>query len=117
MQSKSSVYGTLSAGLLLIGIGVILLLKLSLFPAILAVLGISSIVAGVATGRGWYGVQSGLWLIGLFFLFQFDILWPGILILIGVSTLVGALTRPMLRRPASPKPPETEKAEEKPLQQ
>ncbi|MGC8786690.1 MAG: hypothetical protein ACP5Q1_04620 [Anaerolineae bacterium] len=102
MKSRSSVYGTLSAGLLLIGLGVIFLLKLSLFPAILAVLGISSIAAGLATGRGWYSIQSGLWLIGLFLLFQFQIFWPGILILIGVSTLIGALTRPMLRSSTSP---------------
>nr|MBC7244222.1 hypothetical protein [Chloroflexota bacterium] len=106
MKSKASLYGTLSAGLLLIGMGIIFLLKQPLFPAILAVVGVSSIIAGLSTGRGWYSIQSGLWLIGLFFLFYFDILWPGILILIGLSALIGALTRSML---TSPKLPEEDK--------
>lgn len=99
MRSHSSTYGALSGGILLIGIGMIFLLKLDFFPAILAVLGLSTIVAGLATGRGWYGIQGGVWLIGLFFLFQFDILFPGILILIGISGLIAALTRPMLKGP------------------
>lgn len=99
MQSRSSLYGALSGGLLLIGIGVILLLKRPFFPSILAVLGLSSILAGLASGRGWYGIQGGIWLVGLFVIFQFDILIPGILILAGVSGLVGALTRPMLKTP------------------
>ncbi|MGQ9493855.1 MAG: hypothetical protein ACUVR2_08845 [Anaerolineae bacterium] len=96
MKSRSSRYAVLSAGLLLIGIGLVLLLKQPLFPAILAVVGVSSIIAGLSTGQGWFSIQSGLWLIGLFFLFYLDILWPGILILIGISALIGALTRPML---------------------
>lgn len=111
MRPRSSLYGALSGGLLLIGIGLIFLLNLNFFPAILAVLGLSSIVAGLATGRGWYGLQGGLWLIGLFFLFQFDIFWPGILILVGISILLGALSRPMLQ--GSQTPPEVKQAEDK----
>ena len=87
MRSRSSVYSTLSGGLLLIGIGLILLLRMPFFPTILA---------GFATGRGWQGVQGGIWLVGLFFLFYYEIFWPGILILAGVSALIGAVTRPML---------------------
>jgi hypothetical protein len=99
MESRSKLYGTMSGGLFLIGIGLILLFKMDFFPAILAVLGTSSILAGLATGRGWEGLQGGLWLVGLFFLFQFDIFWPGILIVLGVSSLVGALTRGTFKRP------------------
>ena len=99
MESRSKLYGTLSGGLLLIGIGFIFLFRMDFFPAILAVLGVSSILAGLATGRGWEGLQGGLWLIGLFFLFQFDIFWPGILIVLGVSALIGALTRTAFKRP------------------
>jgi len=108
MKSRSSVYGTLSGGLLLIGIGLIFLLRLDFFPAILAVLGMSSILAGLATGRSWHGLQGGLWLVGLFFLFHCDILWPGILILLGVSSLIGALTRPMLQTSPDAEQPEKE---------
>jgi hypothetical protein len=99
MRSRSSRYSALSGGILLIGIGVIFLLRLDFFPALLAVLGLSTILAGLATGRGWYGIQGGIWLIGLYFLFQFEILFPGILILIGISSLIAALTRPMLKGP------------------
>ena len=109
MKSRGSLYGTLSGGLLLIGIGLIFLLNLDFFPAILAVLGLSSILAGLAAGRGWYGLQSGIWLVGFFFLFHFDVFWPGILILVGVSSLIGALTRPMLHE--GPGPFEAEKTE------
>ena len=97
MKSRSALYGTLSGGLLLIGIGLIFLLRMPFFPTILAVLGLSSILAGLATGRGWHGLQGGIWLVGLFFLFHFDVFLPGILILIGVSALIGALTRPTLK--------------------
>jgi len=96
MKSRSTMYSALSGGLLLIGVGLIFLLHLDFFPAILAVLGLSSILAGLATGRGWYAIQSGLWLVGLALLFYFGIFWPGILILLGVSALVGAATRPMM---------------------
>jgi hypothetical protein len=85
--------------LLLIGIGLIFLLRMPFFPTILAVLGLSSILARLATGQGWHGLQGGIWLVGLFLLFYFDIFLPGILILIGVLALIGALTRPMLKWP------------------
>lgn len=67
MKSRSSLYGTVSAGLLLIGIGLIFLLKLEFFPAILAVVGLSSIGAGLAeavdgtvckVAYGWWGWLS-----------------------------------------------------------
>ena len=97
MESRSKLYGSLSGGMFLIGIGLIFLLRMPFFPTILAVIGLSSILAGLATGRGWQGIQGGVWLVGLFFLFYYDIFWPGILILLGVSALIGALTRPMLQ--------------------
>ncbi len=97
MESRSRLYGTLSGGMFLIGLGLIFLLQMPFFPTILAVIGLSSLLAGLATGRGWHGIQGGVWLVGLFFLFYYNIFWPGILILLGVSLLIGALTRPMLR--------------------
>jgi hypothetical protein len=97
MESRRSTYQALSGAIFLIGIGLIFLLRLDFFPAILGVLGLSSIIAGLATGRGWYALQGGLWLIGLAILFYFDVFFPGILIVLGVSALIGALTRPMLK--------------------
>jgi len=97
MTPRPSLFRTLSGGLFLIGIGLISLLKMPFAPTILASIGLSSIPAGLAAGRAWNAIQSGRWLVALLLFLYFNILWPGILILLGVSALVGALTRPMLR--------------------
>ncbi len=50
-------------------------------------------------------VIAGIWLIGLGLLFLFDFVWPGILILIGLSTIAGALLPPARREmPPAPAP-------------
>jgi hypothetical protein len=92
-NKRSRLYGSLSGGIFLIGTGLIFLLRLPVFPTILAVVGASSALAGLATGRGWEGAQTGLWLLGLALLFHFEIFWPGILILVGLSALLGAMSR------------------------
>ena len=48
-------------------------------------------------------LMAGIWLIGLGILFLLDIVWPGILILIGLSMLVPALL-PAEQPPAAPPP-------------
>lgn len=86
-------YDSLSGGLFLIGLGLIFLLPgFGIWPWILAVIGISQLPTNLARKRGWYGWQSCFWLVGLAILFATDIFWPGILILIGLSILLGALT-------------------------
>ena len=85
---------SLSAGILLIGIGILFLIPgLSLWPWILVVIGLAGLPASLANQRGWLGWQGFFWLTGLAVLFALDAFWPGILILVGVSMLVGALTR------------------------
>ena len=37
----------------------------------------------------WPGIQSGIWLIGLAILFFTGLWWPGILVLVGISMVLG----------------------------
>lgn len=58
------------------------------------------------------GVIAGIWLIGLGILFLFNFIWPGILILIGLSMVATAVMpapkREMPAIPAAPAPPASE---------
>jgi predicted membrane protein len=85
---------SLSAGILLIGIGILFLVPgLSFWPWILVVIGLAGLPASLANQKGWLGWQGFFWLTGLAILFELGALWPGILILIGISMIAGALTR------------------------
>ena len=43
--------------------------------------------------RGASEIQVGIWMIGLGLLFYFGIIWPGILILIGISSVVDGIIK------------------------
>ena len=87
-------YETLSAGILLIGLGVLFLVPgVGFWPWILLVVGLAGLPASLANKKGWLGWQGFFWLAGLAVLFATGFLWPGILILIGLSMLLGARTR------------------------
>jgi hypothetical protein len=93
MRNKDAFHG-MTGGIILIGIGIIFLANIDFFPAILVVIGLAGLPESVAQKGFWAGIQSAVWLIGIAALFAFDIFWPGILILIGLSTVAGALVRP-----------------------
>jgi len=101
-------YEGLSAGLFLIGLGILFLVPgLGIWPWILAVIGIANLPASLAHKKGWYAWQGFVWLVGLAILFASGQFWPGLLILIGVSMIFGALTRQSEGSPfATPQPPE-----------
>ena len=87
-------YETLSAGIILIGLGVLFLVPgVGFWPWILVVVGLAGLPASLANKKGWLGWQGFFWLAGLAVLFATGFIWPGILILIGLSMLLGALTR------------------------
>lgn len=92
-KHKSKLEGA-SGGIILVGIGLIFLLNIDFFPAILVVIGLASLPGSLAQKGLWAGIQGSVWLIGLAILFATDKLWPGILILIGLSMIGGALVRP-----------------------
>lgn len=105
-------YGGLSAGLFLIGLGLLFLLQVGIWPWILAVIGVANLPASLANKKGWYAWQGFIWLVGLAILFASGYFWPGLLILIGVSMLCGALTRQGEGSPfATPQPPAPSEAE------
>ena len=93
MENKDAFHG-MTGGIILIGIGIIFLANIDFFPAILVVIGLAGLPESVAQKGFWAGIQSAVWLIGIAALFTFDIFWPGILILIGLSMVAGALVRP-----------------------
>ena len=78
----------------LIGIGLIFLLGLSVWPWILFVVAAPAVLHGLGGGGVWGGLKARVGLIGLGVIALLDIWWPGILILIGVSILVETLARP-----------------------
>lgn len=97
MESKHTMKGKLegaSGAIILIGIGLIFLLDISFWPWILFVVAAPAVLSGIAEGGLWAGLQGGVWLIGIGVLALLDAWWPGILILIGLSMLVGALATP-----------------------
>jgi hypothetical protein len=109
-KHKSRLEGA-SVGIILIGVGLIFLLNIDFFPAILVVVGLASLPGSLANEGLWAGIQGAVWLIGLAILFATDKLWPGILILIGLSMIGGALVRPPLLEKDKEKrglPPEEE---------
>ena len=85
---------SMGVGILLIGIGTLFMLRdrVDFFPWVLAIIGIAGIPEALSRGRNWAAWQGVFWLIGLAVLFAADILWPGILILVGGSMLLRALT-------------------------
>jgi hypothetical protein len=95
-------YAGLSAGIFLIGLGLIFLLPgVGIWPWILVVIGLSGLPAGLASHRGWEAWQGAFWMIGLALLFWSGFIWPGILIMVGLSVLLGGLLPRDKRRESS----------------
>jgi hypothetical protein len=88
----------ISGGIMLIGLGVIYLLKLSFWPWILVVLAFATLAHSVAQGGIEGGLIGAVVLIILAILFLTGTFWPGILILLGVSMLFGGIVRSSRRR-------------------
>jgi hypothetical protein len=92
-NQKSALEGA-SGGIFLIGLGILFLSKVDFFPWILVVIGLASLPGSVAREGFWAGMQGFIWLVGLAILFATDTIWPGILILAGLSILAGSIVRP-----------------------
>jgi len=90
----------------LIGLGVIFLLGLGFWPWILFVVAVPTLLSGLSSGKPWDGVQGAVWLVGFGVIALLGIWWPGILILAGISILIGMIEPPQLlggRRKRKPK--------------
>jgi hypothetical protein len=85
----------LSGGIMLIGIGVLFLVdSIDFWPWILLVVGLAGVPESIAEEGFWAGLQGLIWMGGLAVLFETGAIWPGILILVGLSIMSGALVRP-----------------------
>jgi hypothetical protein len=83
----------------LIGLGMLFLLKLPFFPAILVVAGLSMFVSAAARGSITDGFRHAFWLFGLALLFTIPRLWvPIMVVLIGLNVLFDVMCR-AARRP------------------
>ena len=91
-MTRKQTAGSLTAGLILIGLAIIIIVKdIAFFPWVLAVIGIA-ILPGSILKEGWrHALTASSWLIGLALCFYFDVFWPGILILIGITMILEGL--------------------------
>jgi hypothetical protein len=102
-----------SGGIFLIGIGLMLANVIPVWPGIMFVLGGAAIARGLAEGRGWYALQGGIWLIGIGLIFTFGFSLPLLLIVIGISMLLGATIKPPFTNDEKQKNEELGPAEER----
>lgn len=113
-KTDKDAFQGISGAILLIGIGIIFLADIDIWPWILVVFGLASLPESLAQKGLWAGIQGAVWMIGLAILFVTDQIWPGILILIGLSIIAGALVRPpgLESKPKRGAPPEEDGYEE-----
>lgn len=93
--SKSALEG-MGGGIFLVGLGVLFLVdSISFWPWILVVIGLAGVPSSVANKGLWAGMQGLVWMVGLAILFTNpSMFFPGILIVIGLSIIAGALFQP-----------------------
>jgi hypothetical protein len=98
-------YDGLSGGIFLIGLGLLFLVPgLGIWPWILVVIACSQLPMSLARKQGWMAWQGFVWMVGLALLFASGFFFPGILIVLGVSALLGATTRQHQSSPFASKP-------------
>src|SRR5437763_424813 len=90
----------IATGIFLIGLAFAFIIGGHFFlPLLFVALAVSSLFGTLSTlrpGAVYGGLQSFIWLLGLAFLFLTDWWWPGILFIVGISVIVGALARPIM---------------------
>lgn len=85
----------------LTGLALILIGVFPFWPTTLLVVGVWALVR-IAIERSVWNILDGLvWIFGLVFLFNAGLLWPGVLVLLGLSTLLLVLKAYDRRRYAS----------------
>ena len=98
-DKKTKGRGSYFVGFLLIGLGLLFIIpQLRVFPFILLVIALCFIPDMFRKGKFKSSLQNFIWLAGLFFIFQFGVVLPGILILIGVQMLLSTVIDAKLRR-------------------
>ncbi len=85
--SRQRPHGGSVGAVWLIGLG-LLLLTGTIFPGVLALVGITSYMKESARGRHFKALQSLVFFLGLTTLFVFGFSWPGLFIWLGVMALL-----------------------------
>jgi len=102
MYRQRNSLGGLSGGIFLIGLAIAIFFSGGHFflPILFAALALCSLIGSLATlnPRAFYGgLQGFIWLLGLGILFLPGVgFWPWILVLCGISAILGVLTRPIM---------------------
>ncbi len=91
-MDRKKTTSSLTGGLLLIGMAILFLVKeVAFFPWILAVIGVA-ILPSTILKKGWqHSLTGSTWLIGLAICFYFNVIWPGVLILVGLTLIFEGL--------------------------
>jgi hypothetical protein len=102
MDRQRNSLGGLTGGIFLIGLAIAIFFSGGHFflPIFFATLAFCSLIGSLVTlnPRGFYGgLQGFAWLLGLGILFLPGVgFWPWILVLCGISTILGILARPIM---------------------
>ncbi len=86
-----------SGAVFMIGLG--LLFVVGFWPGIMFVIGATSIVQGLAEGRGWYAFQGAIWTIGVGVWALLGYNLAALFVAVGVSMLIAALVKPPFLAP------------------
>ena len=100
MYYRRNFFSSISGGIVLIGLALAFLLGRGEFslPIFFVALAFSALFGSLSSGnpRAVYGgIQGFIWLLGLAFCFYFTF-WPWILVVAGISIILGALIQPIL---------------------
>lgn len=90
-MSNSKRAEQVGGGVFLIGLALLFMGEIAFWPGILYVIGASVLARAVVERSVWSALNGLLWLFGLAFLFTTGLWWPGILILVGLSMVLGTM--------------------------
>ena len=94
-KEKSEAVG---AGVMLIGLGLLFLLRIGFWPWILVVVAAAGLPVALSGEHGWKAWEGFFWMAGLAILFATGLFWPGILVLVGRRALAQALWEPAKKK-------------------
>jgi hypothetical protein len=98
-RGSRNFFGGIAGGLFLIFLALAFMTGHFFLPMIFVGLAFASLFGSLSAGnpRATYGgVMGFIWMMGLAACAAFNFWWPGILIIVGISTIAGTLFRPMM---------------------
>lgn len=93
------VFGGIAGGVFLIFLALAFVVHSFFVPLLFVGLAFAAFFGSLSSGRSqatYGGIIGCIWLLGLGVMYFFNLWWPGILVLVGVSAVAGTILRPML---------------------